>query len=326
MATSGSYNWTINRDETILLAFQLINVYDNDSTTSSISTGDLAMAVKVLNGLLKMWANDGILVTKRRKGYLFTAIDQAGYGLGSASGANHNTNTLVATTIISNTASTSTVLPLTSTTGMTAGDFIGIELTAGTRQWTTIVSVDTTTQVTITTGLTGAAAAGNTVFTYTSKINRPLDILYGTNIDYSTTSLTETQIDMISHDQYYKLPAKTTDGLPNQMYYNKQEIGANPYYSNLYLYPVPSDVKKIVTFTYLDSIQDLDSSTDDIDLPQEALYPLAFNLACELGYFYGKFSELEKIKPRADELYDKIRRSLSDPEDMIVRLKTSRGQ
>ncbi len=322
MALSGSYNWSINRDETILLAFQLINVYDNDATTSSISTGDSTMAVKVLNGLLKMWSSDGILVTKRRKGYLFPAIDQSSYGLGSASGANHNTNTFVSTTLSAAEAAAQTVLSITSTTGMTAGDFIGIELDDGTRQWTTIVSVDSSTQATITTALTGAAASGNTVFTYTSKINRPLDVLYGTNIDYNTTSLTETQIDMISHDQYYKLPSKSSDGLPSQMFYNKQEYGTVPYYSLAYVYPTPSDVNQVMTFTYLDSIQDLDSSSDDIDLPQEALYPLAFNLACELGYFYGKFSELERLKPRADELYDKIRRSLSDPENMIIRLRT----
>lgn len=317
MATSSSYNWNIDRDTLILQAFQKINVYGK--LDSSIDSYDSTIGVRTLNGMLKMWSIDGIKVPKRKRGYIFPVLAQSEYKLGSASGASHCTNSYVSTTISTAEALGQTVLSLTSTTGMTAADFIGIELDDGSRQWTTIVSVDSSTQVTITASLTAAAAAGNTVITYTTKLNRPLSIINGTVLDIENN--TESQLQVMSHDEYYNLPLKTSAGKPNQIFYQKSLTGSRPHYSSLYTYPVPNDVNKIITIVYQDAIQDLDGATDDIDLPQEWLYPVMFNLAVELGYEYGKYPELEKLEPKAREMYQLLKNSSSDDEPIRFSIK-----
>lgn len=316
MATSGSYNYNLQRDAIITMAFQLINVYGFDDTVSS---NDNAYAVKVLNAMTKMWEVEGVKLWKRRIGYLFTADATHTYYLGSVSGANHCTNTYVKTTISADEAASQTVLSLTSTTGMTAADNIGIELDDGTRQWTTIVSVDSSTQVTITTALTGAAASGNTVVTYTSKINRPLKVIRGTTLDLNTN--TETQMAMISHDQYFNTPVKSTAGTPNNMYYDKILGNSLPYTGTLYVFPEPNDVDKIITFSYLDGIQDFDGATDDMDMPQEWLYPLVYNLACQLAVAYGKFEELQALRPEAQAFKQVLMDADSDDEPLRISVK-----
>lgn len=318
MSTSGSYDFTLNRDAIITLAYQLINVYDLDATPSST---DITFASVLLNGLIKIWETEGVHLWKRRIAYVFPAKNDASYELGSVSGADHCTNSYVSTTISSNEAALQTVISLTSTTGMTVADFIGIELDAGTRQWTTIVSVDSATQVTITTAIATAAAAGNTVLTYTSKINRPLKVLRGTVIDLDNTNLNETTISPISYDAYFNLPIKSTGGSPNNFYYDKLMSNAMPHTGTLYVFPRPNNVNKIISISYLDSIQDFDGSTNNADMPQEWLYPLAYNLACELAIPFGKLQEIQIIQPKADAFKQTLQNFDSDTESLKISYK-----
>lgn len=321
MATSGSYDFSLNRDQMILRALQKINVYGELDTTTTLQadTNRYSLCTDIFNAMLKTWSIDGIKVPKRKIGYVFTSLSSHEYKLGSVSGSNHCTNSYVSTTISTNAASSATVLHLTSTTGMTAADNIGIELNNGTRQWTTIVSVDSSTQVTITAALTAAADATNTVVTYTTKINRPLTIIYGTRLDLTTS--TENELGVIGHDEYNTLPNKSLTGPPCNIYYNKGITGAAPYYSSLMVFPEPSDVNTIIKIIYSDAIQDMDSSTNTLDLPQEWEYPVIWNLAAEYCYEYGRFQELERIQPKADYLYQLLKSASYDDEPITFRLK-----
>lgn len=313
MTTSSSYNWTLNRDEAMLMALQEINVLGVQDTTATLAaSNDYSFVIKKLNGMLKMWSIDEIKVSKRKQAFLFPALLSHQYGLGSASGSSHCTNSYKSTTLSAAAASSATTLTLTSTTGMTAADNIGIVLTDGTRYWTTIVSVDSSTQVTITAGLTSAAASGNNVVTYTTKINRPLEVIYGTTLDLTSSNLTEVEVKAISHDEYLTQPVKSTVGRPNNMYYARDMVGANPFYGTLSLFPEPQNTTTIIKLVYLDAIQDLDASTDDIELPQEWFYPVVFNLAAELAYSYGKFQELAMIQPKADKMYQLLKDASAD--------------
>lgn len=234
MATSGSYNFALTRNNLITRAFQLINVYGFSAT---VQTNDLNYAADLLNSLIKQWQAEGIKLWKRRTAFLFPALNDYNYSIGLS--GDHCTNTYVKTTISANEASSQTVLSLTSTTGMTAADNIGIELDNGTRFWTTIVSVDSAVQVTITTGITGAAASGNTVVTYTSKINRPLRIIQANSLDFDSNN-SETTMQPISHDEFFSYPSKSTGGKPCVFYYDKQLSSGV-----LNLFPRPNNVNQI---------------------------------------------------------------------------------
>lgn len=308
MSRSGTYTSTFTLNGLITAAFQLANIYQSEDTVSS---ADYNVALILLNSMIKDWEGDGIKLWKRRQAVLFTAKATNSYTLGS-SGQNC-TNSFVNTTLTSAAAISATTLALVST-GMTVGDYIGIELTAGTRQWTTIATIPGSTSVTISTGLISAAALGNTVVTYTTKINRPLKITRANTYNLNTAS--ESIINMISYDEYFDLPIKTTAGKPNNFYYDKLlDNGV------IYVFPTPSDVKEIVKFTYYDSIMDMTSTTDNFDFPQEWNHTILYNLTVELCYAYQKFVELDKYEVKANQLKQKAKQWDGDEESLKISTK-----
>ncbi len=105
--------------------------------------------------MVKEWVARGIDIWLRADVTLFLQPDTQSYLLGSTNAA----LSFVETTLRSAAGASAVVIPVTSSTGMTAADKIGVKLNDNTIHWTTIVSVDTATQVTITTGLASAAAS-----------------------------------------------------------------------------------------------------------------------------------------------------------------------
>lgn len=315
MATSGSYNYSMNRDTLVRRAMQLANIVNLNQASRG---DDHAFAVDILQSMIKLWQAEGIQLWNRRQATLFTAYQDEQYSI-SASG-DHCTNTYVNTTISAAESAGQTVLSLTSTTGMTAADNIGIELDGGTRQWTTIVSVDSATQVTVTAALTGAAAAGNTVVTYTNKISdRPLRILDMRKVKLDEQKIS-TQMEQIGYAEYFNISLKTTDGAPLNFYYDKL-LGEG----KLYVFPRPDDVNILLEFTYHEAIEDVDNGTDNFDFPAEWTLPLIYGLAAELMVAYGKFQELPIIQQKAEQ-YKEVARNFDADEDPLFILPYGYGK
>ena len=285
--------FNLNKTAIITRALQTINAIDLNST---VGPDEYAYASDILNLMIKKWEAQGMNLWKRRLGYLFTSYNTRNYELGT-SGTNA-TLSYVSTTISADEASGQTTLSITSSSGMTIGDYIGIELDDGTRQWTTIASIPDGTSVNVNNALTDEASAENTVITYTTKITRPLRILRSTVLSLDNDS--ETTMGDLSYDEYFNMPIKTTLGSPNNFYYDKLLSGSSPYTGTLYLFPTPNNVNDIIVCTYQESLSDMTNTTDYSDFPQEWGYALIFNLACELAYHYGKFAELQQIQPKAD--------------------------
>lgn len=304
MARSGSYNFSLDRDTIIKRAMQLINLININQTARG---ADYEYAVDVLQSMIKLWQAEGIQLWNRKQATLFPAYQDQQYSISST--GDHCTNSYVDTTFSADEASGQTVISVTSSTGMTAGDNVGLELDSGTRQWTTIVSVDSSTQITITTALTGAASSGNTIVAYTSKIvDRPLRILDMRTVDLKNNKNSVT-MENIGYDQYFNIPVKTTDGRPLNYYYDKMlDAGV------LYVFPRPDEVEFVLEFTYHEALEDVDSGTDNVDFPTEWTLPLIYGLAAELCIAFGKFEEFKTIKPLADE-YKKIVREFDNDEE-----------
>lgn len=307
MARSGSYNFSLDRDTIIKRAMQLINLININQTARG---ADQAYAVDIFQSLIKLWQAEGIQLWNRRQATLFTAYQDEQYSISNT--GDHCTNSYVSTTLSAAEAAGQTVLSVTSSTGMTAADNVGIELGNSTRQWTTIVSVDSATQITVTAALTAAAVSGATVVAYTSKISdRPLRILdmrtYDLNNEYSIT------MENIGYDQYFATSAKNTDGRPIQYFYDKRlDAGV------LYTFPRPNDVDVLLEFTYHEAIEDVDSATDSLDFPTEWTLPLIYGLAAELCVAFGKFEELKTIKPLADQYKQIVREFDNDEEPFFL--------
>ena len=303
MARSGSYNFALDRDTIIKRAMQLVNLININQTARG---ADHEYAVDIFQSMIKLWQADGIQLWNRKQATLFTAYQDRQYSISNT--GDHCANTYIYTTLSGAEDSAQTVLSVASSVGMTASDKVGIELDDKSRQWTTIVSVDSATQITITTALTGAAASGNTVITYTNKIaDRPLRILDARNVDLDNDK-NSVSMEIIGYDQYFNIPVKTSDGRPLNFYYDKMLDAGE-----LYVFPRPNNVNELIEFTYHESIEDVNSSTDSMDFPQEWTLPLIYGLATELCVAFGKFEELKIIKPLADQ-YKQIVREFDNDE------------
>jgi len=284
---------------------QLVNLININQTARG---ADHDYAVDIFQSMIKMWQAEGIQMWNRKQATLFPSYQTSQYSVSNSASSAHCANTYVDTTLSAALAAGQSILSVTSTIGMTTADHVGIELDDKSRQWTTIVSVDSSTQITVTAALTAAAAAGNTLVAYTNQIaDRPLRILDMRAYDLNnTTSVTMTNI---GYDQYFNLPAKNIDGRPINFYYDKLlDAGV------VYLFPRPADVSVLLEFTYHESIQDVDSPTDSMDFPTEWTLPLIYGLATELCVTFGKFEQLPLIKGMADE-YKKLVREFDNDEE-----------
>ncbi len=275
MATSNSINYTQTRNEIIADALVLLAVYRPGAT---VSTADYNICSNYLNKMVKAWVSKGLHVWAKTEGTLYLRNGVNKYSI-SVSSSDQAGNDAIATALTA--AAASTTLIVTSTAGMTAADNIGIELDNNTRQWTTIVSVDSTTQLTITTGLTSAASSGNTVFTYTTHAGKALDI---SSIRSVNSDNTEVPVWLRGEDEFMSIPVKSeTSDVVSQAYYRPGLTDGT-----LYVWPTPQDVGTRLSYSYQRTIEDFDAAGDNPDFPAEWLETLTLNLAARVYPIYGK--------------------------------------
>jgi hypothetical protein len=243
----------------------------------SVGTNEAADGLESLELMIKSWQVEGIKLWTLTEGRIFTVDSQASYSLPGARGC--KITELVETTLDADEAAGQTVLSVTSTTGFTNSDVIGIMLDAGTIHWTTISSFVAGDTVTIASALPSAASSGNDVFVYTVAIERPLEILDIRLLEDGR----EQQINQMSRDDYFRQPDKTTASTPNQWFYDPQLTTGK-----LYLWPPPSDEATMLNVTYKRMIEDFDSGSNDPDFPAEWIETLGYNLAVRIAPQYGR--------------------------------------
>ena len=287
MATSGSDNFNQTRNELVYDALSLIGVYGIGRT---ISSEDMSFCTNMLNKMIKAWQAKGIHLWAKEEGILFIADNTAEYTLSNASSSARVTSKAdaVITELDGAAASGATSLTVTSTTGMATSDIIGIVQDNDVINWTTISTIPTATTLTIASGLSAAAADNSNVYTFTSRINKPLRILSMrriTGIDAgSTTTKSEIPMMPLSHEEYFDLPSKTQNAAnPTHFYYNPDLTSGT-----LHLWPRPSDPEVYFGFTYERALEDFDASTDNPDLPTEWLEVMTYQLAVRVAPAFGK--------------------------------------
>lgn len=276
MTTSGSSDFNRTRNQIIHRAGRLVGAVRAGSTMKDKDVSDFSEA---LNAMVKRWsATPGMHVWTITDATLFPQVDQVKYALGTGS-TDHATETYYATEISSGgEASGQTILSVESTTNINVSDYIGIVVDDGTIHWSTVAS-KTASTVTIATAIDDAAAAGNAVFTYMTKIVRPLKITDARL--YTVSDARETPIDMIARRDYRELPNKTQSGAINQAFYDPQlTLGY------IHLWNPPSAVTDLVKFTWHRPIQDFDAAGDNPDLPAEWIDAMVYNLALQMAPEY----------------------------------------
>jgi len=286
MTTSGVFTLSNNANDIVSAALRKCGAVDVDQDIELI---DLNTGLNELNRLVKHLQSKGANLWKHTEAVLFLDVGTASYSIGPTGDECCNSSDFVSSTLSAAEALGQTVLSITSTTGMAAADKIGIELDAGTRQWTTIVTVDSATQVTVTASLTSAAASGNTVYTFTSLVPRPLAILGEMTRFQTTTTAEQIPVHRWAREEYLNQPNKTSTGDVVNDYY--QPTLTNGTY---YLWQPSSTVKGLVRFTYQTPLEVFSTTADTPDFPDEWYLALVFKLAEMLAPEYK--TSLEKFQ------------------------------
>lgn len=281
MTTSGSYNFSVNRNEIINLAGSGAGI---KGIGRVLSSDDIDTASQLLNLIVKQWMGradfaPGLKVWTRKRAYLFPELGEQQYTLGP--GGDHATASYGQTTLLSSVGIGNQFFNVPSTTGMTAGDNVGFICNDGSIFWSTILDVLVAQQVTITTQIPSAASAGNTVYWYTSKIMLPLEMI---SVRRKNTSGSETTLTRMSLHEYEEgLLKKDNDGDPSRYIYERGITTGTLTFD----YEI-EDTTEVILLTFLRPVEDFDAATDTPDYPQEWFRPLVGQLMVDWATFAGK--------------------------------------
>ena len=275
MTTSGSVDYGKTRTQIIESALRKCGVLREGV---SASANQLTSGALALNDIVKALAVDGMPLWAIRESSVFPIHDTNTVILGPSGG--HAATTYAATATTAAAAAAATTITVSSITGISASDQIGVELDSGNIFWTTVSGAPSGSTVTLAAGLTTAAASDSRVYAYTNKTVRPLKIIQAQRFDY--TDDTEIPINIVSRDEFMRISSKTTESPPNQIYYSLGVLTGT-----LNFYPRFINGNETIRIWFQRPFEDMDAAGDTLDFPQEyescIVWELAAALAMEMG-------------------------------------------
>ena len=279
MATSNSTNFTMNRDAIIASALRKLRRIDPGLDTPAL---DITTGTEALNLLIKGMQLDNVFLWLNQEVCLFQQYNTQYYTLRAAGDhcAPLSDSFKTQTSVVS--VTDGTTITVDSDDDIEDGDYIGIELNGGTIQWTTVDGAPAANVVTLDDALTDDVAVDNWVFSYTSKISRPLAILEARVRD---TDDVDTPLHIItSRTQFFSQTDKASKGRVLDIHYNPGL--PDPH---LYVWPVcdTGDITDRIIMTIQRVVEDFDASANNFDGPVEALPALIWGLAVDLAPEYG---------------------------------------
>lgn len=314
MATSGSVDFGINAEEICTAALRKTQVVKNDTPAALRSHLDVAM--QELNLMVKAWMADGLQLWTRKRATLFLELNKATYSLGPT--GDHATESSVETSLTADAAASATNLTVDDITGISNGDNIGVVLDDGNIHWDTVNGAPAGSTVVITTGLASAASDGLAVYTYTTKIDRPLRIIEITRRDSTDNDI---WVNQISLNEYNEQTKKTNDGKVLHTTYDPQLTDGL-----LYVWPRSDTVTDTLEFWYHRPFEDFDNLSDDPDFPQEWYLALVYGLASLLADTYNVESRLaSRLEKRAVKYKDLAMEFDTEPVSLFLQPDTDRA-
>lgn len=306
MATSGSTDFTVTRDNLITLAHQQVGLIGEGETPSANQTTEGSL---LLNMLVKARQADGMPLWALKRAYLLPFPGSSYIQLG---GAVQAVTTYVTTTLSAAVLSGATTITVTSATGIANGYAIGIWQSDNTMKWTTVNGAPSGTTVTLTAALTADAASGARVYVYvtTNRISRPLRIIQSNVTNVSSEN--SRPMRPIAMQNYNNLPNRAAASSPNQYAFDPQ-LSTGDYY----IYPRMLNQDEIIEIIFHRPFEDFDASGDNPDFPQEHYLPFMLELAALLGPKAGVPIEERKALREEAEYYHQLALSNGTPEESM---------
>ena len=265
-----------------------------------VQSEDFAQGESALNDILMSLQTEQIHVWAQTEALIPLNPDQTKYVFGT----DHVFTNYVYTTADAAIA-TATSLTVVSTTGMTTGDFIGVELADGTRQWTTLTVTGATT-LTLAAALTGDVDDLSSVYTYTTATDQPVRIDSVRYADAYTSD--EISTSMVARDEYFNQPSKTTSGAVNTWYFQR-----NLDFGHLYVWPIADNCKRLLRITFIKPQYIPEDQSEDVLIPPEWYVALKFKLAADLAMSYGVDANRQMMLEQKAAIY--LQKAISSDDD-----------
>lgn len=304
MSVSGTYTFTVTRDDIIRDAMLNIGKLGQSESPTAQETTDCA---RKLNMMIKQWMGridfaPGLKVWTRKRGDLFLSSTHYMYSLGPTgdqwaggiavaqpNGANYAQTQITAVAVAGQSFFSVTNA---AAANMTVNDYFVIQLDSGDVATGTIGQIaagppglSIIRPVPVTTySLPSQASAGSYVWNYTTKAQRPLEIQTAILRDAQNN---DTPMNYMTLETYEQLPSKTMPTFlsdPTAIYY-EAGIGSSTSTSNGTLYidcGGAQDVTKHLHIVFLEPIMDFSNPTDNPEYPQEWYRALCWGLSREI--------------------------------------------
>lgn len=294
MATSNNQNFSLNRDDFIKAAMRGINALFEGQSPNPIQISDISQA---MNMLAKQWMGaadfmPGFKMWTRKRATVFLEKGKSKYTLGP--NGDHATTSYTETAMKVAAVATDGTVDVDSITGMTTADFIGVVLDDGEIHFTTINGAPSGDTVTLTTAMPSAAAIGKAVYFYTTKVQRPLDILF---INIQDSNGDDLPLNPMTLGEYESIGDKDASGRPTQYYFEKLRTDAD-----LYLDYAVDEVTDSLEVTFLRPVDDFDAATDELDMPQVWFRPFKYQLMIDIAPEFHKPVTNDMYKLASDSL------------------------
>jgi hypothetical protein len=274
---SNSTNFTVNRDELIRSAFEMVGVA---VAGEPLAPEDINKAVIVLNMMIKAFQAHGLHIWKRTTVTFPFVAAQTTYTLGQKSAG------------VTTSAATIRLID-------TSADFVADGVATGDKVRNVTSGVDDT--VAYVSSKTEIYLTGSNTFTSFSQAYeitsasvstpRPLTIIEANRVLSDGTSIT---MNPLSLEEYESLPNKAQTGTPISYFYNPT---LNNGTISVWLTP-DAIAASLYTMRVITSatIEDINHATDSFDCPSEWLEALTVNLAYRLSHRYPLESTSAKVE------------------------------
>lgn len=298
MTESGLYPYNRSRDELVNAAARKMGI---PLANEPLSAEDNESMCEALNVLIKSWQAKNLFLWKYQDIYVFAQNGQNTYSLGETS-TDHATTAYNGTVLNAAASASDTTIDVQVTTGFADTYYVGIELDDGNLFWTTESGAPSGTIITLSDALTSAASAGNVVYVYAEKAQRPQKLHYATLLQNwqlsSPTAInnsSEIPVTVLAIKDYKLQPNKASLGQIIQVMYDPMlTLG------KLYTYQTPNDVTQVLVLQTTYPFQYFVVSSDTPDTPNEWLKALIYNLAWDCCEEFGIIGErADRIEKKA---------------------------